>query len=118
MSFHDLLGLDVHLDGDAATIVLDAADEHLNGHGSVHGGALATMADTAMGAALNAATDPDSGPVTVSLVVTYLEPAPPGRITATGTITRKGRRITIAEAEITSADGTVVATAVGTFTLI
>jgi acyl-coenzyme A thioesterase PaaI-like protein len=38
--------------------VLQAGDDHLNGHGSVHGGALATLADTAMGAALNAATAP------------------------------------------------------------
>jgi acyl-coenzyme A thioesterase PaaI-like protein len=50
--------------------------------------------------------------------MTYLEPAPPGRITARGTITRQGKRITIAEAEITGEDGSVVATAVGTFTTI
>ena len=118
MSFHDLLGLDVDLDGDSATITLDAGDQHLNGHGFVHGGALATLADTAMGAALNAATGPDAAPVTVSLVMTYLEPAPAGPTKATGTITRKGKRITIAEATVTAEDGTVVATAVGTFTTV
>ena len=118
MTFHDLLELDVQIEDGTATITLDAQEQHLNGHGSVHGGALATLADTAMGAALNAATAPDAGPVTVSLVMTYLEPAPPGRTTAVGTITRQGKRITIAEATITSVEGNVVATAVGTFTTI
>lgn len=118
MSFHDLLDLDVHIEDGSATITLDARDQHLNGHGFVHGGALATLADTAMGAVLNAHTGPDDAPVTVSLVMTYLEPAPPGPTTATGTITRQGKRITIAEATVTSEDGTVVATAVGTFTTV
>ena len=118
VGFHDLIGVEVSVEGDTATAVLDAGDQHMNGHGSVHGGALATLADMAMGAVLNAATGPDAGPVTVSLVMTYLEPAPAGRTTATGTLTRKGKRITITEAEVTSHDGSVVATAVGTFTLI
>lgn len=118
MSFHELVGIDVDSHAGRATVSIDAQEQHLNPHGTVHGGVLATLADIAMGAALNAATGPDDAPVTVSLVVTYLEPAPQGRITATGTITRQGKRITIAEAAMTSDDGTVVATAVGTFTLI
>jgi uncharacterized protein (TIGR00369 family) len=118
LSFHELLDLDINIEDSAATITIDARDQHLNGHGFVHGGLLATLADTAMGAVLNARTGPDAAPVTVSLVMTYLEPAPPGPTTATGTITRQGKRITIAESTVTSEDGTVVATAVGTFTTI
>jgi uncharacterized protein (TIGR00369 family) len=118
VSFHELVGIDVDSQAGCATVSLDAQEQHLNPHGTVHGGVLATLADIAMGAALNAATGPDDAPVTVSLVMTYLEPAPPGLTTATGTITRQGKRITIAEAAMTSADGTVVATAVGTFTLV
>jgi uncharacterized protein (TIGR00369 family) len=118
LSFHDLVDIDITLEERAALVTLEADDRHLNGHGFVHGGALATLADIAMGAVLNASTGPDAAPVTVSLVMTYLEPAPLGRTTAKGTITRQGKRITIAEAEITSHDGSVVATAVGTFTTI
>jgi uncharacterized protein (TIGR00369 family) len=118
VTFHDTLGVDIRLDGDAAVVTMVADERHLNGHGSVHGGLLATLADIAMGAVLNAHTPDDAGPVTVSLVTTYLEPAPPGSIVATGRITRQGKRITIAGAEITSADGATVATAVGTFTTV
>ena len=118
MSFHDLVGVDVRYEDGAAVVSLDADESHLNGHGSVHGGLLATLADIAMGAVLNAATAQDAAPVTVSLVMTYLEPAPPGPTHARGTITRQGKRITITGAEITSEDGSVVATAVGTFTTI
>ena len=118
MSFHDHLGIDVDVHASTATVSLHAQERHLNPLGFVHGGVLASLADVAMAAALNASTAADTAPVTVSLVMTYLEPAPAGATTATGTITRQGKRITIAGAEITAADGTVVATAVGTFTLV
>jgi acyl-CoA thioesterase len=95
---------------------MNTEDRHLNGHGSVHGGVLASLADIAMGAVVNAKTPQDAAPVTVSLVMTYLEPAPPGPITATGTITRQGKRLTITGAEITDGDGVTVATALATFT--
>jgi len=118
MNFHEVIGVQVQVEGEVATATLSAGEQHLNPHGSIHGGVLATLSDIAMGAVLNASTPPDAAPVTVSLVVTYLEPAPPGRTTATGTITRQGKRITIAEAEVTAEDGTPVATAVGTFTTV
>jgi uncharacterized protein (TIGR00369 family) len=118
MSFHDTLGIKVDVSDGVATVTLDAEDRHLNPHGFVHGGVLAALADIAMAAALNETTGPDAAPVTVSLVMTYLEPAPAGPTTATGTITRQGKRITIAGAEITSPDGTSVASAVGTFTTV
>ena len=44
MGFREHVGLQV---GDEGRVVLDAGDEHLNPHGSVHGGVLATMIDVA-----------------------------------------------------------------------
>src|SRR4051812_13222489 len=73
MTFQEAVGVDVRVDGDVAVVTLVAGERHLNGHGSVHGGVIATLADIAMGAVLNAHTPADAGPVTVSLVTTYLE---------------------------------------------
>ena len=92
--------------------VLDAGDEHLNPHGSVHGGVLATMIDVAMGQAVREGTD--GVPVTVALSVTYLEPARPGRLEATATVRKRGRRLTYVQAEVTQ-DVDVVAYALYTF---
>ena len=116
MAYHDLIDMSVGTSPEGeATAAIEAGEDHLNGHGTVHGGVLASLADSAMGAALVGASNGERHPVTVSLTVTYLEPAPQGRITAVARVRRLGGRLTIAEADIMSAEGTVVATALGTF---
>ena len=101
--------------GDEARAVLDAGDRHLNPHGTVHGGAVAALVDTAMGAAV---AKEDVAPVTIEMKVNYLEPAPPGRIEARARVRRRGSRITIVEADVTDPDGTAVAHAIATFTTV
>lgn len=95
-------------------VVVDAGDDHLNPHGSVHGGLMATMLDVAMGEAV--ADAGGARPVTVALTVTYLEPGKPGRLEATARVRKRGKRLIIVEGEI-SQDGTVVADALGTFSV-
>ncbi|HEX2575481.1 MAG TPA: PaaI family thioesterase [Aquihabitans sp.] len=112
--FHELVGVQVDDAGEGhATVSLKTGDHHLNRHGTVHGGCLATLADTAMGAAVAAS---GQAPVTVEMTMTYLEPAGPGTITASARIRRQGKRITIVEAEIVDDDGEDVAHAIATFT--
>ena len=60
MGFREHAALQV----DGGTVVVDAGDEHLNPHGSVHGGLIATMLDVAMGEAV--AAEGGDSPVTVS----------------------------------------------------
>lgn len=77
MGFREHVALQVEpVDEGTGRVLLDATDEHLNSHGTVHGGVLATMIDVAMGTAV--ATTGGDSPVTVSLTVTYLEPGRPG----------------------------------------
>ena len=95
-------------------VVVDAVDEHLNPHGTVHGGLMATMLDVAMGEAVAEAGG--ERPVTVALTVTYLEPGKPGRLEATARVRKRGKRLLIVEGEI-SQDGAVVADALGTFSV-
>ncbi len=102
----------VELQVSAGKVVVDADERHLNPHGSVHGGVLATMIDVAMGSAVAEGTD--GIPVTVSLTVTYLEPGKPGRLEAVARVRKRGKRLTMIEAEVTQ-DGDVVADALATF---
>jgi uncharacterized protein (TIGR00369 family) len=108
MGFREHVDLQVR-DG---VVRLDAAEQHLNAHGTVHGGVLATMIDVAMGEAVADGTD--KAPVTVSLTVTYLEPGQPGRLEARARVRKRGKRLTVVEAEVTQ-DGDVVADALATF---
>lgn len=112
--FGETTGVEVVADdGDEARAVLDAGAPHLNRHGTVHGGAIATLVDSAMGAAV---AQEGASPVTIEMKVTFLEPAPPGRITAAARVRRRGSRITIVEADVTDADDEAVAHAIATFT--
>jgi uncharacterized protein (TIGR00369 family) len=118
--FTELVGLEILSTGDGgAQVELHATERHLNPHGTVHGGALATMLDVAMGAAV--ADAKGEAPVTVDITITYLEAAHPGRLLADARVRRAGSRITIVEAEIVQHDGNgsdraYVAHAVATFT--
>ena len=110
MSFHELVGVEVESAGDGRSrIRLEAGDRHLN----PAGGAIAPLADTAMGAAVK--TTGDGGTATVEMKVTYLEPAKPGVVVVEALVRKRGRRITIVEAEVTQGDE-LVAHAIGTFT--
>ena len=101
-----------------AVVTLQAGDHHSNRHGTVHGGAVATLIDTAMGAAVFSEFDGEQAPVTIEMKVTYLEPAPVGRLTATAQVRRAGKRITIVETEVVGEDDEMVAHGIGTFTTV
>ena len=59
--FHASLGITLHaVRPDGVELRMDAGPEHANLHGTVHGGVLATLADTAAGVAVRAAL-PDPG---------------------------------------------------------
>ena len=115
MGFREHVDLQVE-PGEEGTgrVVLEAGDEHLNPHGTVHGGVLATMLDVAMGTAV--ATAGGDSPVTVSLTVTYLEPGKPGKLEATARVRKRGKRLILVEAEVVQ-DGDVVADALATFSV-
>ncbi len=101
-----------------ARLSFDARPEHLNDGGIVHGGALATLADCAMGSAF-ASTLADEQPVTVEAKINYLEPAQQGTLVATAEIRRKGKRFTVLEAELFQEEtGEHVAYATATFTIV
>ena len=113
----ELLGIEiVDSEADGAAVELDADERHLNGHGTVHGGAIATLVDTAMGAAVLREDTGDDAPVTIEMKVTYLRPAHPGRLRAEAAIRRRGKRIVVAEVDVLDGDGQAVAHGIGTFT--
>ena len=117
--FSQLVGFSVASSGDGrAELVLDVEPRHLNPHGSVHGGAIATLVDSAMGLAVATTTADGEGPVTIEMKVTYLEPATSQQLRAQAHVRRRGKRITIVEADVVDADDEAVAHAIATFTTV
>jgi len=117
-SFVDRLGVsDRTADDGTARLELDATEEHLNEAGTVHGGVLATLVDTAMGSAVRSRTGDSDVPATSQLTVTYLRPGKPGRLSATGRVSKQGEHLTVCEADVEQ-DGTTLVHAVATFAVL
>ncbi len=120
MAFRELLGIEIEERGDGrAKLLFQAKEEHLNDGGIVHGGAIATLADCAMGSALASTLAQGEQPVTVEAKINYLEPGELGTLVAVATVRRKGKRFTVLEAEVTQQEsGEHVAYSTGTFTIL
>lgn len=116
--FAGRLGAEVQeADDGSARIRFEAREEHLNPAGTLHGGVLATLVDTAMGTAVRTATGDGDVPATSQLTVTYLRPGRPGAVEVTARVRTKGEHLTVCEADVEQ-DGTAVAHAVATFALL
>jgi uncharacterized protein (TIGR00369 family) len=81
--------------------------------GTVHGGLACTLADTVTGCAVQSVLEPGSSYTTIDIAVSFLRPVTlaSGMLRATGVVTRSGRRVAFATAEVQDADGRLVATA-------
>lgn len=105
------------VDDDRAEVTMRAGEDHLNPAGAVHGGAIATLIDVAMGRAFGSGLARDETPVTIEMKVNYLEPGRPGELVATARVLRRGRRFTVVHAEVVQVDdGETLAEGIGTFT--
>ncbi|MET0695501.1 MAG: PaaI family thioesterase [Propionibacteriaceae bacterium] len=71
-----------------AVFAMDPAEFHENPLGTVHGGVLATLLDSATGCALHSTLPPGMGYTTTSLNVTYTRPVTPrtGRVRCIGEV--------------------------------
>lgn len=109
-----LLGREILADGeDGATRVrYFARPEFANRHGTVQGGFVGAMLDSATSVALLAQLPPEFTSVTAKLETSFLFPAPLGELFATARIVSRDERHANVEAQLASPDGKVVATAV------
>jgi uncharacterized protein (TIGR00369 family) len=111
-----LLGIELDDIGKgAATLGLDVRKELTQNHGVVHGGAIASLIDTAMAFAIITLLAPREKVTTVDLTISYLRPLTKGRITAAARVLRAGRRLFVVSAEVIDAEGKLASTALSTY---
>ncbi|MEP6801665.1 MAG: PaaI family thioesterase [Acidobacteriota bacterium] len=101
---------------DHAVLKLPYREEVSNGSGTVHGGILATLADTAVAFALSTNFDGKMGFATADLTIHFLRRAR-GDVWARARILKKGRRLNIGEVEIVDAGDRPVARVLASFLL-
>ena len=114
----ELMGMDIEsVERGRVVFTLDPAEFLYNPIGTVHGGVLATLLDSAMGCAVHSVLGAGAAYTTLDLAVKYVRPVTveTGRILAEGTIVHEGGRVCTAEGRITSAhDGRLLAHATTT----
>ena len=114
------LDFDVRDGPDGAVVAfLEVDDRHLNPNGIVHVGVVFTLADTAMGRATMAVLSEGQICASIEVSVRYLRPIPGGRLVATASVLRAGRRIVHLECSITvDGDDRPVAVLQGSFAVL
>ena len=112
-----LLGMDRLEAEEGRVVVLMTAQEfHYNPLGTVHGGVISTLLDTATGCAVHSTLPAGVGYTSLDLTTKFLRPVTvaSGMLRCEGTVINRGRRTALAEARLTDARGAMIAHATST----
>ena len=115
VAYAGFLGLELcELKAGGVTVCLDVRDDVKQNHGVVHGGAIASLIDTASAFVILTAIDANERVTTTDLTIHYLRPVTVGRMLARARIVRGGRRRFVVNVEVEN-EGALAATAVTGF---
>ena len=103
--------VEVDQENGGAVLRFRAQPEFLNRHGTVQGGLLCAMLDSATALALYAVLPADSTALTANLNVSFLKPAKLGSFTATSRLVSRDECNAETAGELRDEDGVLVATA-------
>lgn len=114
--FARLIGIELEdVQAGIATLALDVREDLKQNHGVVHGGAVASLIDSATAFAVIAVLPPDERATTVDLTISFLRPLTKGRARCTARVLRAGRRLIVVSAELSDDAGNLAATALTTY---
>ena len=114
--FAKLLGIELEeLDTGTATLAFEIRPELKQNKGVVHGGAIASLIDSATAFAIISVLPLDEKATTVDLTISYLRALTKGRARATARVLRTGRRLIVVSADLHDEAGNLAATALSTY---
>lgn len=114
--FRELIGIQtVSARGSESVVRLPSHPQIRNGRGVIHGGAIATLCDAAIGTALRSALSPGDTVATIELKVNFIAPGE-GDLESRARILHIGTQTAVGEVEVFSGEGQrLVAKALATF---
>src|SRR5690349_17909336 len=108
----ETLGM-VNFDGEhgSISVELDPELRLYNPLGTVHGGVVSTLLDTAAGCSVHSTLAAGEGYTSLELTVKFLPPATveSGRLRAQGSVIQRGRRTALVQAQVTDEAGRLIA---------
>jgi uncharacterized protein (TIGR00369 family) len=111
--FANMVGLNFP-EAEAAQCTLKIEEKLLNVYGTLHGGAISTLADVSMGYALFEHLHEDEMLATLEMKVNYIAAISSGTVTAEAKLLSRTRNMAVLESSV-ECDGRLVAKALGTF---
>ena len=114
--FAKLLGIEVDtLEPGHAVLSMKMRDDLMRNGAIAHGGAVATLIDSAMAFAIVHSLGEDEHTVTVDLTIHYLRPLSHGTARASARVVRAGKRVITVAAELFDHNDKLAATAISTY---
>jgi uncharacterized protein (TIGR00369 family) len=115
-NFSVLVGLEVEkLYEGGAVLGMTVKEHHLQIHNVVHGGVIATLADTAGALAAYTVSALEAELATIELKINYLLPIAEGKVEAEGRVLRAGRNFIVVECDVRNKQGQLAAKGLMTF---
>jgi len=114
--FARLLGIQLDsVEPGHAVLSMRVREEFKQNHGVVHGGAIASLIDSATAFAILPLLAENERTTTVDLTIHYLRPLTEGSARASARVLRAGRRVITVSAELFDEQGNLAATALSTY---
>lgn len=114
-AFSRHLGIEaLTIENGEARVRLALTDTLRNRHQKLHGGALFSLVDVAMGLACSSSHGFDNQSVTIECKINYIRAVDEGEVICTAKVLHAGRRTLVVEAEVMQEDR-LIAKAQGTF---
>ncbi|MBP1714982.1 MAG: thioesterase superfamily protein [Deltaproteobacteria bacterium] len=92
--------------------------ELVQAYGVAHGGAITSLADTAVAFALMTLIQPGERVTTVEMKINFLTPVIEGELVGESRVIQKGKRLALADMEVKDQNGKLVAKGLATYMII
>ena len=101
----------------ANAVRLEIRPDLINAAGLLSGAVTYALVDYCMGSTLWKETAEDEGIATVSISINYVATATEGEIVCRTMLDRRNRRLAVLRSEVTTDDGRLLCTAIGSYTI-
>ena len=116
MRFGQMLGIQLEkAERGMATMSFEVTDSLKQVNGVVHGGAIASLIDTATAFAIIPLLKEEETASTIELSISYLRPLIAGKVTCSALVRREGKRLIALSADVLDSDGNLAATSLSTY---
>ncbi len=114
--YYRLLGMEVmEINERESRIQMPFKEQLTHPYGIVHGGAIASLADSAVAMALITLVEPKDRIATIEFKINFFAPIRRGKLTAHAKIIHKGSRTAVGDVEVVNEEGKLVAKVIATY---